>query len=472
MSQNSRLAKNVVVLGLAQGATLLFGFISWVHFGRSLGAERLGMLAFGMALVAYFVLAVALGFDAVGVREVARSADREKEIVPNLLGVRLVLAFVATVVFVGLAEVLGLEPIYKNAVLVLSGLILARAIQLDWVYQAREQMGKVSARNTAAAGVTALIALAFVRGPEDLAIAAAALAAGPFVANLVLLAVYALEVGVPRPQFERAAWKALLAPALPLAASSLVSQFYYNADKLMLEAFRATAEVGLYEVAYKLYAIAVAPAGVLYLAFYPALSSAFEDRDAMVQESRRYGGIQFVLGLPLALAGVVLAPDLVELVFGAEYLGASTALRILFAYAGLSYVSMTFGVPLMAWNDEKGYMRSVLGGGVANVILNVSLIIPFGLVGAAIATIASEAIVTVGMAVRYRRLTGTLLPATLARGAVVGAVGGIAPAVLGLWLGLPIFGTLALVALATGLAGWASGLVDPRMLIAILTRRP
>ncbi|MEM0962901.1 MAG: oligosaccharide flippase family protein [Bacteroidota bacterium] len=471
MTRDARLAGNVVSLALAQGATLVFGFVLWVHLGRALGAEKLGMLAFGMALVSYFVLTVALGFDAVGVREVSRDAGRERQIVPHLMGLRLSLAAGASAAFVGTTIALDLEPAYQAAVIVLTGLVVARAIQFDWIYQAREQMGIVSARNATASGVTVAIALLLVREPDDLLMGAVALAVGPLVANLGLLALYTRNAGFPRPQFDRNAWKTLLAPALPLAASALVSQFYYNADKLMLEAFRATAEVGLYEAAYKLYAIAVAPAGVLYTAFYPALSGAFGNRDAMREEGRRYGGVQFAIGPPLALAGAVLAPDLIELLFGAEYLGAATALRILFVYAGLTYVSMTFGVPLMAWNDEKSYMKSVLGGGVANVVLNVALILPFGLTGAAAATLASESVVTVGMAVRYRRLSGTLLPDTLGRGIVVALGGGLAPALIGDALGLSVLPTLALVGAATAVTGWLTGLVDPRTLRVALLRR-
>ncbi len=470
MSQ-TRLARNVVSLALAQGTTLVLGFVLWIHLGRALGAERLGMLAFGLALLSYFVLAVTLGFDAVGIREVARDAAREAEIMPHLLGVRLLLAALATAAFAGVTVALGLGPVYQAAVLVLGAQIVGRALQVDWAYQARERMGVVSLRNAAAAVVTAAIALAAVRGPDDLVIAAAAIAAGPVVANLGLLGVYAREVGVPRPRFDRREWTALLRPALPLAASALVSQVYYNADKLMLEAFRATTEVGLYEAAYKLYAIVIAPAGILYVAFYPGLAGAFGDREAMRAEGRRYGGALFVLGPPLALAGMVLAPDILTAAFGAEYLGATTALRILMAYGALVSASMTYGVPLMAWDDESSYMRAVLGGGVANVVLNVALIPSLGLVGAAIATLLSEVVTTSRMAAHYRRQSGTLLPDVWARAGVVAVGGGLVPAWAGSALGLPLWATLGAVGVATALAGWASGLVAPRTLVDALLRR-
>lgn len=471
MSTDARLLRNVTWLALAQGVTLIVGFVLWVHLGRTLGAERLGMVAFGMALVSYFVLVVTLGFDAVAVREAARDGAREAEILPLLLGARLALAAGATAAFVGTTIALGLGSAYQATVLVLGTLVVARAVQLDWVYQAREEMGVSALRNAGAALVTMAFALAAVRDPDDVVWAAAALAAGPAVANLVLLGVYARDAGMPRPRFDVAGWKALLAPAVPLAVSGFVMQFYYNVDKLMIEAFRTTAEVGLYEAGYKLYAVGIAAAGVLYGAFYPALSGAFGTREAMRREGLRFGGTLLALGPPLALAGAVFAPDLLALLFGTEYLGAGAALRVLFVYAALIYVSMTFGVPLMAWNDEKAYMRAVLGGSAANIVLNLALIPRYGIVGAATATFLSEAIVMVGMAVRYRRHTGTLHPGMFGRAAVAAVGGGLVPALLVSAFGLPLAVALPLVAVTSGLAVWTTGLAAPSALIAAILRR-
>ena len=465
-------ARNVVALGLAQGVTLVLGFVLWVHLGRALGAEGLGMVAFGLALGAYFVLAVTLGFDAVAVREAARTPGREAEIVRPLLGVRLALALAATATFAAVVLTLRLGRVYQAVVLVLGARVAARAVQLDWVYQARERMGVVAARNVAEAGVMVALALALVHEPDDAVWAAVALAIGPWVANVGVGALYVREAGWPRPSFDWRAWRALLVPALPLTASALVSMIYYNADKLVLEALRTTAEVGLYEASYKLYALAIAVGGVLYLAFFPSLSTAHGSRASMRAAGRQFAGAMWAVGPPLALGAAVYAPELLALLFGAEYVAAALALRVLLVYAALVHVSMAFGVPLMAWDAETDYFRAVLTGGVANVVLNVLLIGPLGVTGAAVATLASESVVTVGMAVRYRQRTGTLLPDVAARAGVVAALGGLGPAAAAHALGVPIFGAVPLVLAATLGAAWASGLAEPRALLAAVLRRP
>lgn len=471
MSAARRLGRNVASLGLAQGATLVLGFVLWIHLGRALGAERLGMIAFGTALLSYFLLGVTLGFDAVAVRETARDGTRETTLVPTLLSLRIALAAAMTATFAGVVLALRLEPIYQLAVLVLGSQLFARAIQLDWIYQAREQMGTAALRNAGQAAVTAGVALVFVRGPDDVVWAAAAVAAGPIVANLVLLGVYVREAGVPRLRIDRAEWVALLVPAIPLAAAALTTQIYYSADKLMLEALRDTVDVGLYEAAYKGYALGIAVAGVLYLAFFPVLSGTLGNREAMRESGARFASALAMVGPPFALGGAVYAPEILSLLFGTEYLPATTALRVLLVYAALVHVSMSFGVPLLAWDAEKDYLRAVLMGGIANVVLNLALVAPLGPTGAAVATLTSEAVVTVGVAIRYRRLTGTLMPTVALRGGVVAVGGGLIPAAVASSLDVSIFLTVPLVAVTTGLTGWAIGLTDLRALTAILLRR-
>ena len=465
------MTRNAATLGLAQGAVLALNFALWVHLARALEADRLGMLAFGLALLSYFVLAVTLGFDAIGVRELAREPEREGALVADVLGVRLTLAVVAGAAFAAVAVALPLGPLYQAAVLVLGVQVVARAVQIDWVYQGREQMGAVAVRNVAASAVSVGLALALVRRPADVVWAAAALSAGPLVANAGLLVAYAREVGVPRPRLHRGLWPTLLLPALPLAASALVSQIYYNADKLMLEALRTTAEVGLYESAYKVYALAIAPAGVLYLAFFPVLSGALGDADAMRRTARAFASTLVALGPPFAFAGVVLAPAVVDLLFGAEYAAAVPALRILLVYSTVTYVSMGFGVPLLTWNEERAYLRAVVVGGVANVALNVALIAPLGTTGAALATLGSEVAVLLGMAFHFRRVTGAVHLAPLVRGVVLCVGGGVAPAWAASALGVPLVGGIPAVVLATFLGAWALGLVDPRAaVVAVVTR--
>lgn len=468
MSVGRRIASNTAALTVSKAATLGLSFLVWVHLARTLTVDGVGVLTFGTALLAYFLLVVALGFDAVTVREIARNRERAQELVPVVLGLRLTLLGGAALAYGVLVMVLPQAASERAVLLVLGALLVVRAVQLDWVYQGLEEMGVIAIRDVVSSVVAALGAFLFVQDASDVLPAAVALVAGPLLSNLSLLVAYVRRYGAVVPRFDRAAWLAILIPALPLVASLFISEIYYSLDKVMLEFLRTTTEVGLYGIGYKVFALAVAPTGILYGAFFPALATTLGSQERMRAVGEVYARVQFGIGFAVTAAGVVLADDLVVALFGAEYAGAGGALRLLFLNAGVVYASMVYGVPLMAWDRQGVYFRAVAAGGVANVFLNVALIRPFGIEGAAGATLLSEAVVFVGLAILYRQSTGVLFAGLAARAAAAALVGAALPAVVLVWYEVSVFVAAPVVAVTSLGVLWATGLLAPTVLRTLL----
>ena len=466
----SRVWRHVGALAPAQALVLAVNFVVWVHLSRALGPEGFGVVTFGLALLSYFVLAVTLGIDTVGVREVARRAGRVRSLVPTVLGVRLALAAGAGLAYAAVVLALPNPPSERLALAVLGLLLLARAVQVDWAFRGLERMGVVAVWQGAVAVLTAAAAFALVRGPGDLVAAALAVGAVPLVVSLALLAVYRRRVGPVRPAVRWRAWRAVLRPALPLAAAAFVGEVYYNLDKVMLEGLRTTAEVGYYGVGYKVYGLAVAPAAVLLPAFFPSLAAASADRERRRAAADLYGRALLAFGLPLAVAGPVLAGPLVLALYGSEYAAAIPAAQILLVNAGVVYLAMAHGNPLTAWDQERPYMRVVFVGGAVNVVLNVALIGPLGTVGAAGATLATEAVVLVGMVALFRRETGGTHAGAALRTAPVALACGAA-AWVAVERGWPLTVWLPLLVAVWAGSLWAFGVVRVESVREALGRR-
>jgi O-antigen/teichoic acid export membrane protein len=463
------IGRNTLALGIGQAVTLGVNFAAWVHLSRALGPEGFGVLTLGLAILSYFLLAVTLGLDVVGVREIARAPAGDvgslRTLVANVLGLRLALALVATALYVGIAFwVAGTAPA-AVALAVLGLQLVARAVQLDWVYQGIERMWVLALRTAGAAGLLAGLAFALVRDGTDVVVAAVAVGAAPLVANGLLLGAYAGEFGPPRPR--AGAWRALLVPALPLAASAFVSEVYYNLDKIMLEALRTTAEVGLYGAGYKVYALAVAPAAALFPAFFPTLARAGTQAER-ADAARRFASALLLIGLPVLAVAPFAAGPVLDLLFGPEYAAGAPALQLLLANAGVVYVAMAYGVPLTAWDRERAYFVVVAAGAALNVALNLLLIGRFGTAGAASATLCTEASILVGMAVLHRRETRALyagtwlrtVPPAVTAGVVAWAVCDVWP--VGAWVPAVIAAWALAAALSGGLRSFRDALRAPR----------
>ena len=112
-----------------------------------------------------------------------------------------------------------------------------------------------------------------------------------------------------------------------------------------------------------------------------------------LEDATKRWSLQFGLTVPLATGAIVLAPAGVDLIYGGEYAGAVTSFRILaldlVVRAGLTLA----GTVLLVSDREQRFMGAIGMGALLNLALNFLLIPPHGLDGAAVATVASEALV-------------------------------------------------------------------------------
>ena len=459
MSVARRIANNAAALALSQGAALVFNFVAWAYLARTLEPARYGIIGFGMAVLAYFSVAVQLGFDAVVIREAAREPARLPALAGQLTALRLVLCVIALGVYVAFVFALPRPPAFRATLLALGLQLIVVATRLNWTFQAVEEMRTIAVRDALVSALNAAAVVVLVRRPEQVVLAAALTAGVPLVGNGWLWAAYHRRFGRLRLLFDRAAWGTLARAGLPLAASALMIEIYVRLDQVMLEFLYSTETVGLYSAAARLTSLTQLPANVAFGAFFPAVAAVLGSMNQMRERGRMVARVLLPVGLVIAAAGPWLARDALVFVNGAAYAPAAAALGWLLVNTGVIHVNVAIGIPMMAWDLQKPYMWTVLAGAVVNVALNVALIPPFGMVGAAAATLAAQSTVLVLICRLYYRTTGELpFTSVLPSLAVAAAAAGVAA--VGVRLGGPILVTGPLVAaIAVGLA-WRLGLID------------
>jgi PST family polysaccharide transporter len=450
--------------------TATLTLVTTVWLGRVLGPTAFGMFSWGIALLAYFSIFHNLGLNVVGVREAARDASRIPKLMGEILGLRAVASLLAFGLYLLILLLLDKPPLFKLVVAVQGLTLFAHAASVEWVYEGVQQMGVLARRHIVVAVLTLAGTLLLVREPDDVVLAAAATVAAAALGNGWILLTYRRQFGVPRLRGDLAAWKALLRPGLPIAVSLFMIQVYTSLDQLMLGLMRTEQEVGWYAAAYRLITAVLIPSSVLLQAFMPALSEAHGDPERMRARGRRFIAALLAVGFPLAVAGAFLAPLLIRL-FGADYAPAAPALTILMVDVSLSYFHIGLGRALVAWDRERDYMAALVGGAVANVVLNLLLIPPYGIVGAAVATMLSEGAVLAVTAWLHYRVTATLYAGTVLRAATATAIGVGGAAALGGALSWPLAGTAVAMAVGYAAAAQALGVLDVATLLR-LVRRP
>ena len=102
-----------------------------------------------------------------------------------------------------------------------------------------------------------------------------------------------------------------------------------------------------------------------------------------------------VIGLPITLGIFFLSDRLILLVYGQNYLNSVTAFRVLSFDVLLKFLYLCLWFVLVSADKQNKLAICAGGGALLNIILNLFLIPQFSLVGAAIATIITEAFILI-----------------------------------------------------------------------------
>ncbi len=185
--------------------------------------------------------------------------------------------------------------------------------------------------------------------------------------------------------------KELLLFSLPLLGVAMLQMVILWTDTLMLGYFKTLEVVGLYNAAIplaRLIPLTLASTGFIYV---PVISQLYSqnltgDMKRIYQVSTKW---IFSISFPIFLLLFLFPEIILRFFFGAGYAEAALALRIL----SLGLVFNTFlganGMTLLAIGKSRQLMWiSLLAAGL-NVIINIILIPPWGIIGAAIASLIS-----------------------------------------------------------------------------------
>jgi len=205
-------------------------------------------------------------------------------------------------------------------------------------------------------------------------------------------------------KFDWEAVRPLLAGAAPLVGSALLGLLIYNSDLIFLRFLRDREAVGLYAVAYTLVSF-IANMGVAYfLTLLPGLTrttEVLEEHRAVFHTATAH---VFAVGFPIAVGGALLSAQIIDTIFGSGYGDSAAALRILVWAIPVSLLRDVPIMALLARGREDRILRLTAWAAALSIVLNLALIPPFGLIGAAAATVLTETfrmIVAVAAVRRY-----------------------------------------------------------------------
>jgi len=410
LKSEKRVAKNLFVLSSAELVSRGLQFYLAFYLAPILGATAYGLLGFAKSHIAFYVLAVTLGMDVYGTREISRNKDKVKDLVDNIMSMRLLFSLLAYAVLVVVVIFFFNESYETKLLFLIAGTnIFSSAFLLNWVYQGLEKMGVMALRQIISSVLNLIGILIFVLSPSDLMLAMIIMQ-GTLILNTVwMLMYYFKHYGRIKFTYNKEKWNTILKTSFSIGLSYLIVTIYNTLDMNMLGFILGDKhpQNGLYYFAHNILLAVLIPTNIIQSAFYPQFAKEKTQQD-MRNMFRTYSKLTYSLGAFLSMMTFVFAKEITLLLKNEEFLPAEGLIQILSITVFIIYITVTFYSPLIAWGFEKKCLYANIAGLIINAIANAIFIPYYGMFAAATATIASEFLVLLVMGWYFYKVMGIL----------------------------------------------------------------
>lgn len=400
------IALNYIFHTLQQLLAMLLPLITTPYVSRILEADGVGINSYVTANVTYFTIFSWLGIAGYGRREIAAQQNNKQEaskIFWELEIVHLILCLLTTTAYVVLIMFAGKYRIYYiiNFIAIISSII-----DINWVFEAYEKFKFIAIRNCLIKIVTVFLVFTLIKDKEDLILYIVLNLMAVFVGNLsVWPAMYKMIQRVPLKSLNcKRHMKDILVYFIPTIAASVYSLL----DKSVINwVTRSEAENGYYEQATKVLSmvhVVVQSLSTVSAARMTMLLTSNHNDEA---KHRLNHSLCFMLmiAMPCTWGVMGIANRFVPLFFGAGYDTVIVLLYImmpLVVVLGFSvYVDGMYLVP----SGQRGRSaKAVCVGASVNFFTNLVLVYFWGAVGAAVATLITEIIVSTIMVIMAKNM--------------------------------------------------------------------
>lgn len=383
-------------LFFAQVITRIIGFFYTIFLAQSLGVGGFGYFSVALAYFSIVSSFADFGFNRYLIREMAKEKNQVKDLVWNILILRLTLTSVLFAIFAVL--IFSLDPDKLRVSLILLSILAifpqSIALTFDAVFIALRKL-EFSAVALFLSGLATTIAgLFLVKAGFGSFGAVNALIFGQLTAASVLALLYK-ERALILSAVNLSIIKKTIIGSLPYGILSLLGLIYFRIDTIMLSYLRGNFEAGIYGVGYKFLESLVFIPNALSFALFPAFAKLHQGDPAMIKNLiYKSTKIMFILGLLVTLAYLLFLPSVIK-IFLPKFSQSIAVIQVL----SLSIPFMFIHVPASAvLTSSEKYLKQIILISLIpltfNIIANLIFIPLFGFMAASWVTVASDILST------------------------------------------------------------------------------
>lgn len=393
----NKIAKNYIYNTAYQLLIILIPMITAPYLSRVLGANSIGAYGYTNSISQYFVLFGCVGLNLYGQREIAycqNNIESRTKVFWELQIIRLIFTSVATIVFVcTVCQNKEYGLLFQLHIIEL----VASMLDVGWFFLGLEDFKAVVLRNGLIKILGTALIFLLVKTSDDLVLYILINVSTLLLGNLFVLVFipkYLVAIKIKKINILNH-----IGPALFLFIPQIATNIYTLLDRTMLGYITKTdAEVGYYDQAQKIIRLVLTIPTSLSTVMLPRISSLYTDQKIKEIDIHIKTALQFtfMLTLPLCMGICAVANDFIPWFLGPGYEKSIDNLIFLSPLLIIIGISNVLGNQyLVPTGKQKVYTNSIISGLLVNIALNIILIPKLLSIGAALASLCAELIISI-----------------------------------------------------------------------------
>lgn len=389
----SRILQNFSYLTAGKLLADVFLFLFFIAIARIYGEEGVGQYGFALAVTAVIAVLADFGLARLSVKEMSRDLTGIAEYYGHILSVRLLLSLTVLIILLVSVFLLPLSALTVWAILLLGIFHILHTLIYGFgaVFIAKQRMHIVSAFECALVIVASVFGLGVALAGGSLSLA---LAAFPVMAAVVAILSYRYTVKQYGPLHLSMSLRSMMATlrkALPYASYGIIAEYQTRMPIIMVGIMLGVVAVGALNAATRIVVALMFLPMFTSMAVFPVASKLHvESREQFRELYQTALNIALLIGLPAGAGIWLIAPELIELLYGDEFVRSQRLLLWVAWLVPAIFIKVVMGVFLTA-SDEQTFVTysHIIAAGAGTVLLGLFIMV-FGLTAAVIVILSME----------------------------------------------------------------------------------
>jgi O-antigen/teichoic acid export membrane protein len=362
---------------------------------RYLGPSNYGALNYTASFVTFALSVATLGMEGVVIKKMIMSPDDEGVYLGSCMLFRFISSILSSIAIFVIVAVLNPDDRLKWILVFLQSFqLIFKSVQiLDSWFQRHLKSRYVSIGKMVACLIVAGYKIFLLATQKDIVWFALSNSLTDIVVALMLYIFYRTEHGQNLKVSKKKGME-VLSESYHFILSGLMSATYSQMDRIMIGSMMTDVDVGLYTTATAICGMWLFVPNAIINSFRPKILELKKQGNEESYRRRLEQLYSSIIWLCIFASVVIciLGNFVIRILYGDDYIGAVSALRIAIWYETFAMIGTARGIWILCENKNK-YVKYYLGiGAVVNLILNYVMIPVWGINGAAVATLITQII--------------------------------------------------------------------------------